>query len=370
MRILVSVFNNLATDQRVEKVCETLEANGYQIDLIGNNWGGLPDFIRDYPTKRIILHSKSLKGAYPEFNMKLYKHLMRVADENTILLANDLDTLYPNYLVSKKLNIPLVFDSHEIFTEMPAIQNKFSQKIWRFLEKKLLPKVKYMMTESESYSEWFQEKYNIKPNVVRNIPRQIKEEIIFPENSPKIVLYQGVINQSRGLPQAIEAMNFSDNVLFKIIGDGPKRKEYERLVSDKKLENKVEFLGQMLPEEIRIITKTADVSLSLEENRGVSYLYSLPNKVSDYIQAKVPLVMINFPEMMRIKKEFNIGEVVKNHEPKNIAEKIKTVLENGRSYYQNDLEKAGIKLCWEQEEAKIKELFEKVVNENFPSEIS
>ena len=370
MKVLVSVFNNLATDQRVEKVCETLKINGYQIELIGNDWGGSPKFKRDYPTKRISLYSRSLKTAYPEFNVKLYKHLMQVADENTILLSNDLDTLYPNYLVSKKLNIPLVFDSHEIFTEMPAIQKRFTQKIWRSIEKKLLPKVRYMMTESESYSEWFQEKYNIKPIVVRNIPRQIREEIIFPENEPKIILYQGVINRSRGLPQAIDAMNFLDNVIFKIIGDGPKRKEYESMVLDKKLQNKVEFLGQMLPNDMRKITKTADVGLSLEENGGVSYLYSLPNKVSDYIQAKVPLVMINFPEMMRIKKEFNIGEVVKDHEPKNIAEKIKTVLENGRSYYKDDLEKAGKKLCWEEEELKIIQLFTKVKNENFPAKIS
>lgn len=370
MKVLVSVFNNLATDQRVEKVCETLRSGGYEIHLVGNDWGGLPDFARDYPTKRISLQSRSLKTAYPEFNVKLYKYLLKFADKNTILLANDLDTLYANYLISKKLSIPLVFDSHEIFTEMPAIQNRISQKIWRFLEKTLLPKVKYMMTESESYSEWFQEKYNIKPIVVRNIPRQIKEEISFPENNPKIILYQGVINQSRGLPQAIEAMKFLDNVIFKIIGDGPKREAYERLVLDKKLESKVQFLGQMLPEDMRKITKTADVGLSLEENGGVSYLYSLPNKVSDYIQAKVPLVMINFPEMMRIKREFNIGEVVKNHEPSNIAQKIKTVLENGRLYYKDDLEKAGKKLCWEEEELKINELFEKVMKENFQTKIS
>ena len=227
-----------------------------------------------------------------------------------------------------------------------------------------------MMTESESYAEWFQEKYSIKPIVVRNIPRKINEEIIFPDNDPKIILYQGVINQSRGLPQAIEAMKYMDNVLFKIIGDGPKRKEYEALVLSKGLEKKVQFLGQMLPEDMRKITKTADVGLSLEENGGVSYLYSLPNKVSDYIQAKVPLVMINFPEMMRIKKDFNIGEVVKNHDPQNIADKIKTVLKNRRDFYKEDLEYAGKKLCWEQEELKIEQLFSKVVKENFQSKIS
>ena len=251
VKVLVSVFNNLSTDQRVEKICQTLVASGYSIELIGNDWNGLPELKRSYPTKRIAIHSKSLKMAYPEFNMKLHKHLLRVADKNTILLANDLDTLLPNYLVAKKLNIPFIFDSHEIFTEMPAIQKRFSQKIWRFLEKKLMPNVSYMITESESYAEWFQEKYGVKPIVVRNIPRQIKDEIIFPENSPKIILYQGAINQSRGLPQAMEAMQYLENVEFIIIGDGPKRKEYEALVISKGLENKIHFLGQMMPEDMR-----------------------------------------------------------------------------------------------------------------------
>ena len=65
MKVLVSVFNNLATDQRVEKVCQTLINKGYHIELIGNDWAGLPEFKRDYPTKSIALNAKSLKMAYP-----------------------------------------------------------------------------------------------------------------------------------------------------------------------------------------------------------------------------------------------------------------------------------------------------------------
>ncbi|WP_417428017.1 glycosyltransferase [Halpernia sp.] len=365
MKILISVFNNLYTDQRVEKVCRTLLEADYEIDLIGNNWEGLPEMERPYSFSRIKLKSKTLRFAYIEFQWKLYKKLLGKATSETILIANDLDSLWPNLLVSKKLKIPVIYDSHEIFTEMPSLKGRFVKKVWKFLEKRLMPKVKYMMTESESYAEWFQKEYLIKPIVVRNIPRRITEEISFPENKPKIILYQGALNQSRGIPQAIESMNYLENIVFKIIGDGPKRNELENLVKEKKLENRVQFLGKMLPNDMREITKTADVGLSLEENNGVSYLYSLPNKVSDYIQAKVPLVMINFPEMMRIKRQFNIGEVVENHNPQIIAEKIKKVIENGRNFYLEELEKAGKVLCWEEEENKIIKLFKKVEAENF-----
>ncbi len=138
MKVLVSAFSSLATDQRIEKVCQTLYNNGYQIELIGNDWGGAAPMQRPYRFTRIQHRATSLKIAYPEFNWKLY-HLIQKADRNTILLANDLDALWPNVLVAKKLQIPLVFDSHEIYTEMPALQGRFTQKIWRWLENKLVP---------------------------------------------------------------------------------------------------------------------------------------------------------------------------------------------------------------------------------------
>lgn len=365
MKIVVSAFSSLYTDQRIEKVCETLHKKGYEIILLGNDWGGAGQMQRPYSFRRIKLLSTSLKTAYAEFNWKLYKELKKSADKNTILLANDIDALVPNVLISKQLGIPLVFDSHEIFTEMPAIQGKLSQKIWRFLERKYIPNIQYMMTESVSYANWFTETYGVKPIVVRNIPRKITDKIEIPDNQPKILLYQGAINQSRGIPQAILATKYLDNVIFKIAGDGPKIKEYKELVKKENLQNKVEFLGKLIPTELRKITRTADVAVSIEENGGVSYLYSLPNKVADCIQARVPLVLINFPEMMRVYNQFKVGEIVENHDPKNLADKIQKILNRGRAYYQPELEKAAAELCWEKEESKIIALFKKVEEENF-----
>lgn len=365
MKVVVSAFSNLYTDQRIEKVCDTLWKSGYDVMLIGNDYGGRGEVDRPYPVKIIKQKFSSLKLAYPEFNWKLFFELKKHADSETILLANDLDALLPNYLISKSLKIPLVFDSHEIFTEMPAIQGRFTQKIWRRLESFLLPKIRYMMTESESYAQWFSENYGVKPIVIRNIPKKIDPPATLPENNPKIVLYQGAINQSRGISQTILAMKYLDNVIFKIAGDGPKAEEYKALVIKENLTHKVKFLGKLVPTELRMVTRTADVAVSLEENGGVSYLYSLPNKVADCIQARVPLVMINFPEMMRVYSDFKIGEIVENHDPQNIASKIQTVLQNGRAYYQPELERAAAELCWENEEEKITDLFAKVVAGNF-----
>lgn len=358
-KIITSAFSNLYTDQRIEKVCRSLHEKGYEIYLIGNDWNGAVQMSKPYSFSRIKLISKSLKTAYFEFNWKLYRELKKKADKNTILHANDLDSLLPNYLIAKKLNIPLVFDSHEIFSEMPAIQGKMSQKLWRYLERKLIPDLKLMITASSGYANWFKSHYGIHPVVVQNAPRKFVFEGKIPENCPKMILYQGVINPFRGIDKAILAMKHLDNVIFKIAGDGPMKKEYEDLVNKEKLQCKVQFLGKLLPEDLRKITLTADCGMSIEENGGESYFYSLPNKVLDCIQARVPLILSNLPEMQNIKRQFDIGEIIKDHQPEHIALAIQSVLDKGRQNYLPELEKAAHLLCWENEEIKLMQVFEK-----------
>ncbi|MDN5395469.1 MAG: glycosyltransferase [Chryseobacterium sp.] len=358
-KIITSAFSNLYTDQRIEKVCRTLYENGYEIELIGNDWKGAEQMERPYPFSRIHLTSKSLKTAYFEFNWKLYHQLKKKADHNTILHANDLDALLPNYLISKKLNIPLVFDSHEIFSEMPAVQGKMSQKLWRYLEKKIIPELTFMMTASGSYAKWFHKKYGVSAVVVQNTPRKLRGNVKIPENNPKIFLYQGAINPFRGIDKAILAMHHLDGVVLKIAGDGPKKKKYEDLVNKENLQHKVQFLGKLIPDDLRKVTLTADVGMSIEENGGESYLYSLPNKVLDCIQARVPLVLANLPEMQNIKNQFDVGEMIIDHQPKNIAAAVLKILNRGRESYQEELKKASNALCWENEEVKLLNVFQK-----------
>jgi glycosyltransferase involved in cell wall biosynthesis len=357
-KIIVSAFSNLSTDQRIEKICQTLYDNGYRIELIGNDWNGAEDMARPYLFSRIHLVSKSLKTAYFEFNWKLYHQLKKRADQNTVLYANDLDALLPNYFIANKLNLPLIFDSHEIFSEMPAVQGKMSQKLWRLLEKSVIPNLKFMITASESYAEWFKNKYKIEAAVVQNAPRRIKNLPYIPANQPKILLYQGMINPFRGIDKAILAMRYINGVIFKIAGDGPKKKEYEALVAYENLQDKVQFLGKLPPQDLRKITLTADCGMSIEENGGESYYSSLPNKVLDCIQARVPLILSPLPELNKIRRQFDIGEIIQDHQPENIAEAIRTVISKGRKSYYSELEKASDILCWENEEIKLLQVLE------------
>lgn len=354
-RILVSVTNDLVTDQRVHKVCTTLKQMNYEVILIGRKLKKSKRLNRDYKIVRIRLLFSTGFWFYAEYNLRLFFKLFFLKKD--ILLSNDLDTLVPNYLISRIFRKKLVYDSHELFSELPSIKGRYSQKVWQFLEKWLVPKQKYFYTVSDSIANWFEKKYGVKPLVIKNFPTS--KNTPFLESQNKYILYQGALNNGRGLLALIEAMQII-NIPLKIAGNGPFKSRIQDKIIQFNIENKVELLGNIIPEELFHITQKATLGISLEEDLGLSYRYSLPNKLFDYIQAKTPVVATYLPEIKNVVETYKIGEIIKDHTPENIAKAINKVLKNGKSYYQPQLEKASEKLIWESQETILSSIFKNI----------
>lgn len=121
------MINDLVTDNRVHKICTTLEECGYEVRLIGRKLpGSLPLPAWSFGAERMSLLFKTGPLFYLFFNLRLFFRLLfKKAD---LLYANDLDTLLPNYLVAGIKNIPLIYDSHELFCEVPELQHSALKK--------------------------------------------------------------------------------------------------------------------------------------------------------------------------------------------------------------------------------------------------
>ena len=360
-RIYIAVTNDLITDNRIHKVANTLLKSGVKVTVVGRKKkDSLPISNRAYSTKRFNLFFSQGPAFYLEYNIRLFLYLFfRRFD---IIVSNDLDTLLGSYYASKLRFKYLVYDSHEYFTEVPELVNReFPRKVWKILEGSILPKIKHAYTVSESIAKTYEKQYGIKMDVVRNVPYFIEQKRInnTDENNTKLILYQGSLNIGRGLEHIIDAMEYIDNAKLNIIGDGDITHELKARIESKKLNKKVSLRGKIPLEKLPEQTSKADLGIALEENIGLNYYYALPNKLFDYIQARVPVLTSPFPEMQKIVNKYEIGTVYDHKDPKELAKKIEEIfqLKNRYQKWKLNTEKAAQELCWEKEEKVLIKLY-------------
>lgn len=332
-KAIVSVINDLVTDRRVHKTCVLLTEQGYDVTLIGRVLeNSLPLDKRVYKTHRMKLWFEKGVAFYTEFTIRLFFFLLK--NKASLLVANDLDTLLPNYYFSKRRKIALVYDSHEIFCEVPELQKTpLKKKIWESIEKSIVPKLKYCITVNQNIANWFNQKYKTDFKVVRNIPDKVsintiktRIELNLPTDK-KIILLQGAgINIKRGAEEAVEAMQYVENAILLIIGGGDVIEDLKFKIQNFKLEEKVKMLPKMKPEELYQYTCNADIGLSLDKATNLNYQFSLPNKLFDYVHAGVPVLASPLTEIKSFIEKYKVGICIENHDAKHIADKMNYML--------------------------------------------
>ena len=358
---LVSVINDLVTDNRVKKTCLTLQECGYDVVLIGRKLpSSLPLNNFSFKTQRMKL--VFLKGPlfYLFFNLRLFLKLL--FSRAHLLYANDLDTLIPNYLVSKIKSIPLIYDSHELFCEVPElIQSPLKKRIWLFFESKIVPRLSHCITVNDSIANIFEKKYKTKFNVVRNISDaennfqpKTKMELNLPLDK-KIILLQGAgINIDRGAEELLDAMSFINGALLLIIGSGDVWTTLENKVKTNDLKCMVMLIHKIPKNELMHYTYNADLGLSIDKNTNLNYYYSLPNKIFDYLQAGVPILASRLPEIEKIITKYEVGDFIDSHEPNAIASKINELLFSDKLVnYKSNVAIVNSQINWHHEKKKL-----------------
>jgi len=363
---IVSVINDISTDQRVDRTCRTLTKLGFEVLLVGRKLkDSQPISGRPYKTFRMRLMFTKGPLFYAEYNIRLFFFLL--FKSATLLVSNDLDTLTANFFVNKIKKNKLVYDSHEYFTGVPELVNRQKvQKIWKNIEQHIFPKLKTIITVNDSIAKLFAEEYKKEINVIRNvslfrkvIPAVSPEKIGLPTDKKFIVLQGAGINIQRGAEEAVAAMQYIDDAILLVIGGGDVLQILKNSVQQFHLEQKVIFIPKMPIDKLFDYTRLAQIGLTLDKDTNINYRFSLPNKLFDYIQARIPVLASPLPELKKIIEQYQIGMMIENHDPKHIAEKIKIMLAdvNQKKIWKENLNFAATELCWENEEKKLIEIF-------------
>ena len=357
-KILVLVSNDLATDQRVHRICSTIYKDNFRLELWGrerSNSLSLPMW--PWKARRFNMIFETGPLFYISLTLTfIFRLLFKRFD---IIYANDLDTLLPAYLVSKLRNKVLIYDTHEYFTGVPElVQRPRIRAIWKKIESFIFPKLNHVFTVNQSIADLYFKEYRVMPLVMRNIPmnenlllHKSRLDLGLPSHKFLILLQGNGINIQRGAEEAVEMMKFIMNSCLVIVGSGDVIPLLKNTVEQEKLQDKVFFFPRMPYTELTQYTLNCDLGLSLDKPTNINYQLSLPNKLFDYIRAEIPVLASNLVEVRKIVENYNIGEIAENHQPEYLAQKVNELMNNKilLETFKTNCQKAKHQLTWENE---------------------
>ena len=364
-KITVSVISDLTTDQRVIRICSTLQQMGFEVSVIARSFAdSLP--LDNYVFKATRLKCYFRKGVlqYAEFNLKIFFRLL--VCKTDYLLANDLDVLIPNYVISRVRSKKLFYDTHEYFTGVPELRDSpIKKKVWKLFEDRIFPRLNTVYTVNESVKTKYAQEYGNHIDVIRNVPLPLKQNVHLCISESwkgrKILLLQGAgINIGRGGVELLEAMkHVPDDYLLLLIGGGTQWDEIAIKRTTWKLEKKVEMIGKLPPSKLQQYTAIAEIGFSLDSFQDLNCLYNLPNKIFDYIQAGVPIIATSIPEVKLIIETYQCGICIDDNQPLTIANAIKQMIEDKNAYarFKQNCHLAARELTWEKESVKLIDIY-------------
>ncbi len=298
---------------------------------------------------------------YAEYNLRLLYYLLTIHID--VICAIDLDTILPCYFVSLIRRKERVYDAHELFTEMKEVITRPAvKKHWMKIERFGVPKFIHGYTVSYSIAEEFKKRYKVNYDVIRNLP--YKKQLQFLPENETCFIYQGSVNEARGLQNLVLAMK-KVNATLHIYGDGNIAGTIQQLIIEHELQDKIEMKGKVLPVALDKLTSRYHAGINLVEPIGLNQYYSLANKFFDYIQAGIPQLTMNFPEYEKINNEYQIAELIYDVDMNNIASALNKLLNDAEFYInlKSNCIKAREMFVWENEEKKLVEFYKNILGE-------
>jgi glycosyltransferase involved in cell wall biosynthesis len=252
----------------------------------------------------------------------------------------------------------------EYFAELPSLKAKpLKRALWRGLERWGATGARgaaAVATVCDSIAEHLRADF-AKPHVatVRNVPWRsdatdrglLHARCGLPPTTP-VALYQGMLQEGRGLEASVEALALVPGLHLAVIGDGPLREPLRRRAAALGCGERLHLLGEVPFRDLAGLTPGALVGLAPFQPLSPSYLYSLPGTPFEYVQAGVPVLATDLPEIRRVVEEYGVGWCVPGFSAEALAMRLRDLLADParREALRPGLERARRELCWEEEE--------------------
>ncbi len=332
-RILIISFSEIHRDPRVMRQISLLES---VYDLTITGFGKKPEVRLDFiEIKRQLVRAsiyrkvlwvfKLVLGCWESYywNQNEQKEALRLLQDVSfdILIANDIQALP---LALKLANgKPVIFDAHEY-----SPKENEENLIWRLLFgrynhalcRKYLPLVQSMLTVCQGIADEYNLTFGVKPLVVHNAPQKMELLPSVVNQNLVRMIHHGVAIRSRRLELMIDVMKHLDSrfTLDFMLNGGDA--SYITYLQNKAQDNpRIRFIEPVSMSGICSFINQYDVGIYILPPDNFNHKLALPNKLFEFIQARLAIAIGPSPEMARLIKGYGCGIVSDSFEPEALA---------------------------------------------------
>ncbi|AQM58649.1 glycosyltransferase [Clostridium baratii] len=320
----------------------------------------------------------TLRGIMLKCHIALHMTYHGFKANGDIYHSNDLNTLPQGYICSKLRRTPIIYDSHEV----QSSRTGYNEKTVKFFEGFFVKRVNKMIMTTDTRAEYVSNLYKIeKPAVIHNYPfytgdKSIKNKIDLHnicdiDKDEPILLYQGGIQQGRGLEQIVKAIPKFKKGIVVFIGDGKIKNNLKKLVEDTGVSNRVRFIDKVPVDELKYYTASAYLGFQVLNNVCFNHYSALSNKLFEYIMSEVPVVACSFPEISRVVRDGEIGICVDSENPSSIARGVNTLLDDIGHYelFKKNCKKAKEIYNWDNEKRLFVNIYDEILKDKINNQI-
>lgn len=228
--------------------------------------------------------------------------------------AHSLSVLPLCVLLKRAKGARLIYDTHELETET-AGSTGIRRVLARLVERLLIREADAVMAVNDSIAAWYRQAYGLERVwVVKNVPYRpesppvrtpmLREAFGITEGA-LLFLYQGAIVKERGIRRLLDVFSRLDESRHLVLMGFGEGVEMVRLAARE--HPNIHYHPAVPPSEVFRYTCGADVGVHLIENTCLNHYYCLPNKIWEYLNAALPVVVSDLPEMARVVERFGCG---------------------------------------------------------------
>ncbi len=288
-----------------------------------------------------------------------------------LIIANDIESLPLAFKIKKTEKI--LFDAHEFAPrhfEDRLMWKIFFQRFNKYLCQKYLPQVDEMITVGTGLANEYAAHYPVKPVIITNANYYANHEPA-PVDAKKIkLIHHGAANPSRQLEIMIEMMDYLDDrftldlmLLTPAIANKKTRGYLDTLKNLIKDNTRINIIPPVKSAEVVNFIHSYDMGIFLLPPINFNYANTLPNKLFDFIHARLAIGIGPTPEMASLVNQYDLGVVADDFTARSLGQKINSLTAQKIAFYKQQTNKAAHELSAEKNKVILNNLVSNLIKE-------